>query len=84
MFNYTLLIEQSHPALQTLKEYLLSKISVDTAFHKTVSENISSVGLIIGERVYNMPPQVMPPLYRILHDEIGWAIEEVRTPFVAS
>lgn len=24
-----------------------------------------------------MPPQVMPPLYKILHDEIGWAIEDV-------
>jgi protein BCP1 len=76
-------LEQSHPALRTLKEYLLSKISVNAAFHKTVSENISSVGLIIGERVYNMPPQVIPPLYRILHEEIGSAIEEVRIPFGA-
>ena len=71
------LLEQSHPALRTLKEYLLSKISSNAAFHKIVSENIASVGLIIGERVYNMPPQIMPPLYKILHEEIGWAIEEV-------
>lgn len=39
--------------------------------------SLPTVGIIIGERVYNMPPQVMPPLYKILHDEIGWAIEDV-------
>jgi hypothetical protein len=34
------------------------------------------VGLIIGERVFNMPPQVMPPAYKMLREEMEWAIEE--------
>jgi len=34
------------------------------------------VGLVIGERAYNVPPQVMPPMYRMMQDEISWAVEE--------
>ncbi|KAG8835785.1 Mss4p nuclear export [Serendipita sp. 399] len=63
----------------SLLSYLLSKISADVHFHRQVTEILSSsvmsLGLIIGERVYNMPPQVMPPLYKMLKDEIDWAIE---------
>ncbi len=36
------------------------------------------VGLLLGERLINMPVQVIPPMYRMLLDEIQWANEEVR------
>jgi len=48
------------------------------------SASAGHLGLIIGERVYNMPPQVMPPSYRMLHDEIRWALEDVSESFLLS
>lgn len=72
--------------MANLRDYLLSKISVDQRFHQTVKGTLGNqenaleghLGLIIGERVYNMPPQVMPPSYQMLRDEIQWALEDVR------
>lgn len=81
---------QSHPAFATLVEYLIQKTSQNQAFHHTVTTLLSQstdtsahVGLIIGERVFNMPPQVMPPSYKMLHEEMGWAVEEVCNQFHA-
>jgi protein BCP1 len=71
---------QDHPSIHALVHYVLQKISLDPAFASTLQsllrDESSHVGLIIGERVYNMPPQVMPPMYRMLQNEIGWAVEE--------
>jgi len=33
------------------------------------------VGLILSERLINMPVQIAPPMYRLLSDEMRWAIE---------
>jgi protein BCP1 len=74
---------QDHPSIRALVQYLLQKLSPDAAFTSTLQSLLrnegSHVGLIIGERVYNMPPQVMPPMYRMLQDEIGWAVDEAST-----
>jgi len=71
---------QDHPSVRALVHYLLEKVSPDAAFTSTLQSLLrnegSHVGLVIGERVYNMPPQVMPPMYRMLQDEISWAVEE--------
>ncbi|CAG7852360.1 Protein bcp1 [Serendipita indica DSM 11827] len=72
----------NHPELGVLRDYLLSKLSANPDFQKTVSTLLESddsghhLGLVLGERVYNMPPQVMPPSYKMLQDEIQWAIED--------
>jgi protein BCP1 len=34
------------------------------------------VGLILTERLINMPPEVIPPMYTMLQEEIAWAIED--------
>lgn len=72
---------QDHPSIRAIVQYVLQKISPDAAFASTLQSLLQSetshVGLIIGERVYNMPPQVIPPMYRMLQDEIGWAVDEV-------
>jgi len=36
----------------------------------------AQVGLILTERLINVPPQVVPPMYKMLLEEISWAIEE--------
>lgn len=37
----------------------------------------AQVGLILSERLINMPVQVAPHMYRLLADEIRWALDEV-------
>lgn len=80
---------QSTPAITTLIDYILQKISGDQQFHHTITtllsqstDALSHVGLIIGERVYNMPPQVMPPLYDMLLNEIESASDDVRAYYL--
>jgi len=70
-----------HPGLQRVVDYVLSKATVDQGFHETLSSLLQSypqchVGLVLGERVVNMPVQVMPPMYRMLSEEIDEAIQE--------
>lgn len=38
--------------------------------------NGAEVGLILTERLINIPVEVVPPMYRMLLEEISWAIEE--------
>lgn len=71
---------QDHPGLQGLIAYVLSKTSADQGFHGALSSLLQNdhVGLVLSERLINMPVQVMPPMYRMLSEEIEGAIEEVR------
>lgn len=34
------------------------------------------VGLILTERLINIPAEIVPPMYKMLLEEISWAIEE--------
>lgn len=42
---------------------------------KDTSKN--HIGLILSERLINMPVQIVPPMYKMLQEEIQWAIEDV-------
>jgi protein BCP1 len=35
------------------------------------------IGLLLSERLINMPVQIVPPMYKMLQEEIQWAIEDV-------
>lgn len=37
---------------------------------------IPQIGLILTERLINIPPEVIPPMYTMLLEEIKWALEE--------
>lgn len=37
---------------------------------------IPQIGLILTERLINVPAQVVPPMYTMLLEEIAWALEE--------
>ncbi|EEA28815.1 Mss4p nuclear export [Talaromyces marneffei ATCC 18224] len=39
-------------------------------------ENPPSIGLILTERLINIPAEVVPPMYTMLQEEITWALEE--------
>jgi len=59
---------------------VLSKTSAEEGFHSALSSLLQNdhVGLVLSERLINMPVQVMAPMYRMLSEEIDEAIEEVR------
>ena len=38
------------------------------------------VGLVICERLVDMPVQVVPPMYRVLVDKIEGALRDMRSP----
>ncbi|KAF7437483.1 Mss4p nuclear export [Pleurotus ostreatus] len=84
-------IQRDHPSIRALVEYILRKTSQssDPSFHGALSVLLSPdqtaqhVGLIICERLINMPVQTVPPMYKMLGDEIRWAIE-ANQPFTFS
>jgi len=74
-------VHQSHPSVHSLVEYLLQKSNSDKSVSATLQNILSPtstdhVGLILSERLVNMPVQIIPPMYRMLSDEIKWAVEE--------
>ncbi|QRW05880.1 hypothetical protein RhiLY_04879 [Ceratobasidium sp. AG-Ba] len=78
-------VHREHPSIKAIVSYLLEKVSHNSAAASTLGPLLSPqalaasnhhTGLIISERLINMPPQIMPPMYKMLEDEIQWAVEE--------
>lgn len=71
---------QDKPAIQELIKYIKSKASTTpslSALNDLISQTpIPPIGLILTERVINMPAQVIPPMYNMLLEEIAWAIKD--------
>lgn len=61
-----------------MTEYVLSK--TEGEFHDALSTQLRDghVGLVLSERLVNMPVQVMGPMYQMLAEEMDTAIAEVR------
>ncbi|KAI3453142.1 hypothetical protein Pfo_009805 [Paulownia fortunei] len=65
-----------------LKEYLLKvcqDMDVIAKLRSLVGEHALDVGLMVSQRVVNLPPQLLPPLYDALFDEVEWATEDEPT-----
>ncbi|OMJ13912.1 Protein bcp1 [Smittium culicis] len=68
--------------IKQLKEYLISKSSKvsDQKLHENLSSilnnNDKHVGLLINERLTNMPAQIVPPMLKMLVEELDWAIKD--------
>jgi protein BCP1 len=64
-----------------LINYFLEKSKSDKRFHETLSELLQGkngdVGLVLSEKIVNMPPAVAGPNYKMLLEEIQWAIDDV-------
>ncbi|KAG9083625.1 Mss4p nuclear export [Ceratobasidium sp. 370] len=78
-------VHKDHPSIKAIAAYLLEKAAQNPAASCALEAILSPqalaspsghTGLIISERLINMPPQIMPPMYKMLGDEIRWAIEE--------
>lgn len=53
--------------LQPLREVLTAA---------TTATNGSRIGIILTEKLINIPSEVVPPMYKMLLEEISWAVEE--------
>ena len=76
------MVIKGHPSIKPLIEYFLSKAGPNPGLRTVVEDALAlssnnHIGLILSERLVNMPVQIVPPMYRMLTDEIKWAVEEV-------
>ncbi|KAK6122392.1 hypothetical protein DH2020_043834 [Rehmannia glutinosa] len=65
-----------------LKDYLLKVCKDNDVIAKLkslVTEHVHDVGLMVSQHVVNLPPQLLPPLYDALFDEVEWATEDEPT-----
>lgn len=68
------------PVVAELVQYLSSKAtqSQSEALAAAVPQALAEghVGLVLGERLINMPPEISPPMYSMLVDEVEAAVED--------
>ncbi|OGE53152.1 hypothetical protein PENARI_c008G00656 [Penicillium arizonense] len=68
------------PVIQDLIKYLKTKTAANpslSAANELLSQNpVPPIGLILTERLINMPSETVPPMYNMLQEEIAWAIED--------
>ncbi|PAV21651.1 rhamnolipids biosynthesis 3-oxoacyl-reductase [Pyrrhoderma noxium] len=77
-------VHQNNASIKAIREYILSKSEANPTLHATLQQLLAPeglqtqkhVGFIFSERLINMPVQVVPPMYKMLADEIKWANEE--------
>ena len=73
-------IWQDKPVIKDLTNYILHQAGINQML-SPLKEIINTgtdnhVGLILTERLINIPSEVVPPMYRMLLEEISWAVEE--------
>ncbi|KAI5795726.1 protein bcp1 [Geopyxis carbonaria] len=64
------------PCVKTLREYLVAKAKGNAAVQSVLKDANAQVGLILTERVVNMPVEVVPPMYKMLLEEVQWAVDD--------
>ncbi|GAA6000076.1 protein-transporting protein BCP1 [Rhodotorula paludigena] len=81
-------VHKEHKALSQLVSYLVSKLAPASPFHSQLSQLLAAapdastaakpahVGLVLSERLVNMPAQIVPPMYRMLDEELQWARDD--------
>ncbi|OAX84254.1 hypothetical protein ACJ72_01369 [Emergomyces africanus] len=79
----TVLNLQQHkesPVIKDLTNYLQRKSSSApelSPLNSLLSQQPPpAIGLILTERLINIPPEVVPPMYTMLLEEVAWALEE--------
>ncbi|XP_065857778.1 protein BCCIP homolog [Euphorbia lathyris] len=73
---------KGHKSIMEIKEFLINICqdrNVIDDLRLLLHEQAHHVGLLVSQRVVNLPPQLLPPLYDALFDEISWATEDEPT-----
>ncbi|KAH9487283.1 Protein bcp1 [Psilocybe cubensis] len=71
-------LHHQNTSIKAIANYLLAVTEAhDPAFHATLkalfSQSQAHVGLVLCERLKNLPVQVVPPMYQMLANEVQWA-----------
>ncbi|KAI0762480.1 p21-C-terminal region-binding protein-domain-containing protein [Fomes fomentarius] len=77
-------VHRERPSIKSLIAYILEKSSADSVLHSKLQTLLGAAGLsssdhigfIFSERLINMPVQIVPHMYRMLADEIQWALDD--------
>ncbi|KAJ5098612.1 hypothetical protein N7532_005613 [Penicillium argentinense] len=68
------------PVIKDLIQYMKTKSAANPslALLKDLlsQQPVPPIGLILTERVINMPGQIVPPMYNMLLEEMAWAIQD--------
>ncbi|KAI9810016.1 MAG: Mss4p nuclear export [Phylliscum demangeonii] len=70
------------PAIQAVKQFFLAPQHPKSTLKSSLSQLLSTddgsvqIGLVLSERLINVPAQVVPPMYDLLLEEISWALED--------
>ncbi|KAH0608992.1 uncharacterized protein H6S33_001220 [Morchella sextelata] len=67
------------PVIQQLRDYLISRAPADlkTQLQTLLSPAAAThTGLILTERLINVPTEIVPPMYKMLLEEITWAVDD--------
>lgn len=72
------------PVIKAIAKYVLEKSKGNTDVHSRLQSLLTgkddgskgTLGLILTERLINIPTEVVPPMYKMLLEEIQWALEE--------
>ncbi|KAG9454385.1 hypothetical protein H6P81_007289 [Aristolochia fimbriata] len=73
---------KEHKCIKELKEYILRvchELDIKDNLKVLLGEQAQNMGLLVSQRVVNLPLQLLPPLYDALFDEILWATEDEPT-----
>lgn len=61
-------------------KYLIGRAATNPVLspleHLLIPSDTVQIGLILTERLLNIPEAVVPPMYKMLVEEISWALEE--------
>ncbi|KAK9454309.1 p21-C-terminal region-binding protein-domain-containing protein [Dipodascopsis uninucleata] len=71
---------KDHPAIAQIIDYILLKTKKDEVLNGKIkslfaANSKSQTGILFGERLINMPVEVIPPMYRMLYDEAQKVVE---------
>ena len=71
---------KDRPAVGRLIQYLKGKASSKPQLQALADilakPEVPAIGLILTERLINVPAEVVPPMYTMLLEEVQWALEE--------
>ncbi|THG98989.1 hypothetical protein EW026_g3274 [Hermanssonia centrifuga] len=77
-------VYQDRPFAKALVAYILNKSPSNPNTHSALQallgpaglQSQNHVGFVFSERLVNMPVQLMPPMYRMLSEELQWATDD--------
>ncbi|BAB08609.1 unnamed protein product [Arabidopsis thaliana] len=81
LFVFAIMLMENK-CFRELKEFLLkvcSEKNVASDLELLLEKKAKDVGLLVSQRVMNLPLQLLPPLYDGLFDEVSWATEDEPT-----